>query len=167
MKFTAIAISALLLASTSTLAVAQPGSASALAVAQTASASASAVPQTAADYRRMEADAVRQMQAARDRDDQSMWRHKAEFYRDQAAKLESAGRAPAPKQRLTPAKPVANPVLPTVRDTEPVRAQEAPKCPPGTVTYGDSCKKPSEICQDAKGQRGLMMGGRCQIGARP
>ncbi|MCF8200121.1 MAG: hypothetical protein K9J42_15245 [Sulfuritalea sp.] len=141
-----------------------------------------AVAQSAADYRRMEVDAVRQMQAAKNRDDQAIWRSKAEFYRDQASKLESgafAGKKGSPslppgKSPLlapgTGARPPSNPAHPNMPATNKgknnvVRMQEAPSCPPGKVTYGDGCKLPSEICHTPQGV-GLIMNGRCQIGAR-
>ncbi len=48
-----------------------------------------------------------------------------------------------------------------------IKTQELLPCPAGTVTYGDSCKKTSEICTDKEGHRGLIMAGKCNIGARP
>lgn len=149
-----------------------------------------AVAQSAADYRRMEADAVRQMQTAKNRDDQAIWRSKAEFYRNQAGKLESGALAgkkgspsmpPGKSPLLAPgqpragapvigARPPSNPTRPNMPSTgkgrnDVVRMQDAPSCPSGKITYGDGCKLPSEICRTPQGV-GLIMNGRCQIGAR-
>ena len=143
----------------------------------------SAMAESAADYRRLEADAVRQMQAANDPSDRAEWRHKAEFYRDQATRMALEARGVeqgfAPQQPWKPTAPASGPKTqiqmqgansPRVRQTpgnaDVILAQEPPKCPPGTVVYGDSCKRRSDICDTPQG-RGLIINGTCQVGARP
>lgn len=62
--------------------------------------------------------------------------------------------------------PVKSKTPPTKGAGQEVQAQQPPTCPAGTVVYGDSCKKPSEICTAPQGT-GLWQGGKCVVGARP
>lgn len=75
---------------------------------------ASTHAQTAADYRRMEREAVKMLQAARSPDESAIWRNKAEFYRDRAVEAERRS-----------AKPIAAPLA--------VGNAGAPKSPVPTV----------------------------------